>query len=165
VPDLSESLPGRGFWVSAQRSAIEALVRRKARGPSKARLSCEAGMSDRIEALLAGRCMALIGFARRAGHAVVGRERVSAAADRGALALVLQARGAVTTGNETAPAGRFALLDTAELGRAWGRDDASLIGILPGRIAQSLARELHRLAGFRAGSRPLLPERRDGATA
>ena len=73
VPDLAETLPGRGVWITAERSAVETaqaknLFAHAFRAPAKA----PADLPERIERLLAERCIALIGLARRADAIVFG---------------------------------------------------------------------------------------------
>src|SRR5262249_6472025 len=90
VPDLAETLPGRGVWVSAERGAVETargknIFARAFRAPAKP----SADLAARIERLLAERCIALIGFARRADQIFVGRDQVKAAVGARATALLL----------------------------------------------------------------------------
>ena len=80
VPDLALRLPGRGAWVSAQRSAVEAAVRRNAfsrafKAPTAVPEPAE-GFAARIEALLAERALSRLGLARKAGALFAGFEAV-----------------------------------------------------------------------------------------
>ena len=155
VPDLAETLPGRGVWVSALRAAVETaraknIFAQAFRAPAKP----PADLAARIERLLAERCIALIGFARRADRIFVGRDQVKAAIGAKAVALLLAA--ADSEGRDAADlAARFAgerisVLTSAELGAALGREAIVHMGVKPGRLAETLARELRRLEGLRA---------------
>src|SRR5262245_6935729 len=63
VPDLAESLPGRGVWVSARREAVEtARAKNIFAHAFRAQARPPADLTIRIERLLADRCVALIGF-------------------------------------------------------------------------------------------------------
>jgi predicted RNA-binding protein YlxR (DUF448 family) len=166
VPDLAETLPGRGVWVSADRAALEkarakTMFAHAFRAPAKA----PADLAERVERLLAERCIALIGFARRAGCIVFGRDPVRAAVAAGELALLLAASD--SDGRDAAElrsrfdGDRFAVLTAAEIGAALGRAGIVHLGLKPGRLAEALARELRRLAGFRAGE----PSEADAARA
>lgn len=157
VPDLAETLPGRGVWVSAMRGAVETarsknIFAHALRAPAKA----PADLAARIERLLAARCIALIGFARRADRIVFGRDPVKAAVAGGRIALLLAA--ADSAGRDAADiaarfAGeRFAVLTGDEIGAALGRAGIVHLGLEPGRLAATLARELRRLEGFRAAA-------------
>ena len=117
-----------------------------------------------IERLLAERCIALIGFARRADQIFVGRDQVKAAISAGQVALLLAAADsegrdatdlAARFGGE-----RFSVLTSAELGAALGREGIVHMGVKPGRLAETLARELRRLHGFRAAEATAAPTAR-----
>ncbi len=155
VPDLAESLPGRGVWVGATYSAVEAaraknMFAHAFRAPAKP----PADLAERIERMLAERCIALIGFARRADQIFVGRDQVKAAIGQGTVALLLAASD--SEGRDAADlAARFggerhSVLSAAELGAALKRDAIVHMGVKPGRLAETLARELRRLEGLRA---------------
>ena len=155
VPDLAENLPGRGVWVSAERAKVETarqknLFAQAFRAPAKA----PADLAARIEKLLADRAVALIGFARRADALFFGRDAVKAAIAEGRAGLLLAATD--SDGRDAADLARrwrgerFAVLTAAELGAALGREHVVHVALAPGRLAESLARELRRLMGFRS---------------
>ena len=155
VPDLAESLPGRGVWVSADCAAVETARSRNIfahafRAPAKP----PADLVARIERLLTERCIAHIGFARRADQLFVGRDQVKAALGTNTAALLLAASD--SEGRDAAELAarfggeRFSVLTSAELGAALGREGIVHMGVKPGRLAETLARELRRLEGFRA---------------
>jgi len=155
VPDLAETLPGRGVWVGAERGTVETaraknLFSRAFRAAAKA----PADLADRIQHMLVERCVALIGFARRADRIVYGRDPVRAAVAAGQVELLLAA--ADSDGRDAADlAARFAgerstVLTADEIGAALGRTGIVHLGLKPGRLAEALARELRRLEGFRA---------------
>ncbi len=159
VPDLAETLPGRGVWVGAERNLVETarsknIFAHAFRAPARP----PADIAVRIERLLAARCVALIGFARRADQILVGRDQVRGAIGAGEAALLLAA--ADSEGRDSADLAarfggeRFAVLTSAELGAALGREGVVHLALKPGRLAESLARELRRLAGFRAETSP-----------
>jgi predicted RNA-binding protein YlxR (DUF448 family) len=155
VPDLAESLPGRGVWVGATHAAVEAaraknMFAHAFRAPAKP----PADLAERSERMLAERCIALIGFARRADQIFVGRDQVKAAIGQEAVALLLAASD--SEGRDAADlAARFggerqSVLSAAELGAALKREAIVHMGVKPGRLAETLARELRRLEGLRA---------------
>lgn len=165
VPDLAESLPGRGVWVGASRAAVETaraknLFAHAFRAPARA----PADLADRLARMLAERCVALIGFARRADQLFVGRDQVKAAIGQGAVALLLAASD--SEGRDAADLAarfggeRFAVLTAAQLGAALKREAIVHMGVKPGRLAETLARELRRLEGLRADeAQPAQPPR------
>src|SRR5574339_498363 len=70
VPDIEERLPGRGLWIAARRDIVErAVTKRLLARAAGAGVSAPPDLADRIQALLARRCLELLGLARRAGQA------------------------------------------------------------------------------------------------
>jgi predicted RNA-binding protein YlxR (DUF448 family) len=155
VPDIEERLPGRGLWITARRDIVErAVTKRLLARAAGAEITVPPDLADRIQALLARRCLDLLGLARRAGQAVAGFEKVKAALERGEAALQLQAadgspeqRAKMTPRGGAIPV--VALFSGAELAEALGREVAVHVAVLPGGIADRLARDCGRLAGFR----------------
>lgn len=158
VPDLGERLPGRGLWITAQRdivatAATKNLFAKAARAP----VTVPPDLADRIAAQLARRCIDYLGFARRAAQAVAGFEQVRAWAQRGQVALLVEASDGAAEGRRKllAVAGAvptLAVLSGQELGSAFGRDYVAHVGLAAGRIAEQFRREAARLAGFRTPS-------------
>jgi len=153
VPDLAESLPGRGLWISADRALIER-ARRKGVFRKAASVDVAEDLADRLERQLAQSLVSLIGLARRARQAECGYDRVAEALRGGRAALVLEARDA---GSDTLRIARLAsdrplhrVLERAELGLAFGRDYVVHAAVQSGGLAGRIDREAKRLAGFRA---------------
>jgi len=167
IPDIDESLPGRGFWVTAARGVLSERAARK----RMARLSGGQGLpndiDDRIERLLLSRCLDMIGLARRAGQAVAGWEKVRGAAARQPLGLLLTASDAGSDGWRrmralAADCRHSECLAGGEIGQPFGRGSAVHAALLPGRLADRLYRETGRLAGFRQSGGDLAPDLRPG---
>lgn len=158
VADLQERLPGRGLWVRAERAAIERAVRARsfARAAGREVRVAPALVAD-LERALVGRCVDLLGLARRAGALWQGFDQVEAALRDGRVALLVQARDASADGVRKL-AGlawgvrRVQLLDRAELGRALGRDEAVHVALAAGGLADKLWIAAQRLRGFRRAS-------------
>ena len=73
VPDVLGKLPGRGLYVTADRAALQAAVKKRAfaRGARRA-VTVPEGLVDTVEAALARRVIDLVSMARKAGNAVCG---------------------------------------------------------------------------------------------
>jgi hypothetical protein len=75
---------------------------------------------------------------------------------RGGIGVLIVASGTepIEPRNAASPsaAPRFAVLSAAEIGAAIGREAAAMVGVAPGRLADSLAQALTRLAGFRGAA-------------
>lgn len=161
VPDVEAKLPGRGLWVSADRTMIgQAVAKRLFSRAAKASAAADKGLPERAEAQLVERILAHLGLARRAGELVLGFDQVDKAL-RGANPPVLIIEAA-----EAAPDGRRKLqaaattrghvpfvigaLTNSELSLALGRENVVHAALKPGRIAERLIFEAARLSGFRA---------------
>lgn len=156
VPDIEERLPGRGFWLTAERGMVLAAVAgRHFAKAARAKVVASADLADRIEDRLVRRCLDVIGLARRAGQAVVGFDTVAAALRRRPGGVLLAARDGALGGREKVRALApsvpvIEVLSRAELGTAVGREQAVHVLVAPGPLAETLVREAARLKGFRA---------------
>jgi predicted RNA-binding protein YlxR (DUF448 family) len=155
VPDVDEKLPGRGLWLKATKDIVAEAVERDAfRKAARGNAQASPGLAREVEALLARRCLALVGFARRAGAAVAGFEKVRALAAKGRIGVLIASREAAEDGRRKlatlapgAPVVR--LFAEAELAQVFGRETVAHAAIEQGRIAREFLREAERLAGFR----------------
>jgi len=158
VPDVAASLPGRGLWLTAARDIVE-------RARVKGRFAKAAGMpvavdedlADRIERMLARRCLDQIGLARRAGAAVAGHGKVRAMLAAGNAGLLLLASDGAPDGVARMRAAGTGmpvveLFTGDELGQVFGRENTVFAAIAKGAFAARLADEAHRLGGFRGGA-------------
>jgi len=158
VPDLSESLPGRGIWVTADRASVEtAAAKNLFARAARRQVTVPPGLADQVEAQLLRRCLDLIGLARRGGGAVAGFEKVRASLSKGTAGLLLAASDGAADGRgklERLSAGtRVATaLRRHELGTAFGRDQAVHAVVASGKIADQLEVASRRLSGFRQQS-------------
>lgn len=161
TPDLAETLPGRGLWVAARRSALERAVAKKlfARAAKRA-VNVPADLVPRLEMLLAARAVGLLGLANRAGQLAAGATRVREWLRAGKAAILLAASD--SDGRDGAELRRMAgdlpeirALSGAEMGRAVGRERMVHMAVAPGRLAEALRREAGRLDGVRSADRGL----------
>jgi uncharacterized protein len=160
VPDVAASLPGRGYWLEARREVVALAVKKRAFARAARRdVVIPADLADRVEALLALRCRDAIGLARRAGLAVAGFEKVAQALKAGGIGTLLCALDAAANGREKIAALARALgvdgeiiavLNSAELGAAFGRDHIVHAALGRGALAERLRADARRLGGFRA---------------
>lgn len=154
VADVEERLPGRGFWLSADRDVLmKAGAKHLFAKAARRAVRVPDDLADRVEHALVRRCLSLIGLARRAGQAVVGYERAREWLKSGRDGIVVAAVDGSAGGRARLEAlargPSIAALRANEMGAAAGRDRAVHIVVSPGRLADSLRREAGRLAGFR----------------
>lgn len=154
LPDLAEKLPGRGFWVSADRAALDkaaakGLFSRGAKAPVKA----GPDLVDGIETALARRVVELISLTRKAGEAVAGFEKVKTWLSEGRAKVLFQASDGSERGKGklwTPEGGRwFGCLTANELGLAFGRDHVIHSALAPGGLTEKVIRDAGRLNGLR----------------
>jgi predicted RNA-binding protein YlxR (DUF448 family) len=159
VPDVAAKLPGRGVWVRATRAAVEAAVKRNAFARSLKRpVKAPPDLAAMTEALLARRCLDLLGLMRRAGALALGFDSVEAAIRKGDAFALIEASDGADDGREKllrlahhAGAPHLsACFTAAELGVALGRAHVVHAAVLQERMARRWAAELGRLSGFRA---------------
>ncbi|MFQ5984566.1 MAG: RNA-binding protein [Alphaproteobacteria bacterium] len=166
VPDVTAVVPGRGLWLSPRRDVVNTACAKGlfAKG-FRAKVAVEGDLADEVERLLARRCLAFLGFARRAGEAVAGFERVDRLLATGKRAVLLAASDGASTGRERlrrrAPDLPMVTFFTgAELGGPWGRERVVYMALKRSRLAARFLVEAARLAGFRWARPEREPEAR-----
>lgn len=164
VPDIEETLPGRGIWVKAERAAVEKAV---AKGlfarAAKAQVTADADLPDRVERLLVRRMTGDLGLARKSGMLVFGFDNVARAlTERTPPAVLMEASDGAQDGrrklknaaiNQGVEATLIEVLSSAELALALGRENVIHAAVKPGRLAERLILEAARLEGFRPAER------------
>ena len=163
VPDVTGRLPGRGLWLSPRPDVMTKACKRNlfARA-AKASLRVPDDLAQRVDRLLARRCLELLGLAKRSGAAVSGYEQVASWLVGGRAAMLLAAVDAAEEGRRKLRALADAqgsgvpvaeLFTAEELGRALGHGSRVHVAVAPGGFAARLAKEIVRLAALRG--RPL----------
>ena len=159
VPDISAKLPGRGIWVAADRDSVttaaqKGLFARSAKTQAKA----PADLADQVETLLARSVLGLLGMAQRSGKLESGFDKVRGLIAVEPPAFRIAALDAARDGrNKIRMASKaawnatpiVACFSSAQLGAALGREDITHAAVREGKLANKLAVELGRLAGFR----------------
>ena len=155
VPDVLGRLPGRGFYVEANRASIEkaakkGLFARAARQPVKV----PEGLADLIEAQVLRRVIDLISLSRKSGAALTGYEKVKDLLTKGQARVLIQASDGSERGKTKlrAPEGKngfIGCLSAQELGLAFGRDRAIHVALSSGGLTSRVIEEAARLAGLR----------------
>ncbi len=156
VPDILGRLPGRGFYVSADRAAIEkaaakGLFARAARQPVK----LPPDLANLVDDLMTRRVVELISLARKASGAVMGYEKVKDWLSNGKARVLIQSSDGSERGKTKLrpPEGenRFiGCLTAQELGLAFGRERAIHAALATGGLTARVVEEAARLAGLRS---------------
>lgn len=174
VPDVEGKLPGRGVWVKAERAVVAKAVAKGlfARGAKQA-VTATADLPDRVEQALVRRMLGDLGIARKSGALVFGFDNVQRALEAATPPqLLIAASDGATDGrrklrNSAASQGLniavIAVLTSAELALALGRENVIHAAVKPGRLAERLILEAARLEGFRPAGRqstgPVAPDK------
>ncbi len=168
TPDINAKLPGRGVWVAGHRATLEmACLKGHFPRAFKGKAVVPGDLAATTEALLKARCLALIGFARKAGDAVAGHDQVCEALDHRRPAFLLEASDGALEGREKiiaraeAQHGRVTVIDAftaAELGAAFGRDHIVHALIRRGAMAGAIKAVYERLSRFRDTGSPTPPD-------
>ena len=154
LPDLAEKLPGRGFWLTADRAALQKAAAKGlfSRG-AKAHVRAEPDLVDGIETALARRVVELISLSRKAGDAVAGFEKVKGWLAEGKARVLFQASDGSDRGKGklwTPTGGRwFGCLTASELGLSFGRDHVIHGALAAGGLTDKVILEAGRLTGLR----------------
>jgi predicted RNA-binding protein YlxR (DUF448 family) len=152
VADLAGKLPGRGMWLSAKADVIERAVKRGAFAKvARGTVSLPPDLRMVVEDGLRRRLRDLVGFARRGGQAICGREAVRDWLQTGKAGLLVEASDGSPNERARLVGGRglpvVSPLTADELGIVFGRDHAVHVAIAPGRMAEAIATDSARLAG------------------
>lgn len=155
VADVMAKLPGRGFYVTADRAMIEraakkGLFARAAKQPVKV----PEDLADQVEAFLLRRVIETISLARKANAAVMGYEKVKDWLQTGKAVVLIQSSDGSERGKTKLrpPEGKgayVACLTAGELGLAFGRERAIHAALAAGGLTTRVVEEAARLAGLR----------------
>ncbi|CTQ49272.1 hypothetical protein JDO7802_01285 [Jannaschia donghaensis] len=160
-PDVAGKLPGRGIYVTADRTTLEKAVSKRlfSRGAKK-QVQVPDGLLDLLETVLLKRLQDAIGMARKAGKAMAGYEKVKIMLDRGEARVLMQASDGSERGKgklSTPSDGKWiGFLTADELGLAFGKDRVIHAAVASGTLARRIVEEAARLQGIRQidGSTP-----------
>lgn len=153
VPDVEGRLPGRGYWVSADRAAMErAVAKRSFSRAARRPVEVPADLAERTAALLRKRCLDRLGLARRAGQLVAGYEKVREALVAGRVALRIEAADGSPDGRDKLTAAArgvpvVSVFSAWELADALGRAHVVHAALAPGGFAERLLEDLARYRG------------------
>lgn len=165
VADLSRRLPGRGVWVTADRSSIDRAVATRAFAKSlKRRVEAPADLSARVERLLERRVSDAFSLANKAGAVLTGFEKIDRQLVAGGVGALIHGTDAAADGRDKldrkftaiegseAVTGRmFAILTVEQMSLAIGRPNVVHAALIKGGATDRFLVEAGRLARFRLG--------------
>jgi predicted RNA-binding protein YlxR (DUF448 family) len=168
APDVRARAPGRGAWIGVDRATLDAALAKGrlkgalARAFRTSDLAIPADLGERIEAALRQAALDRLGLEARAGHLLLGSEKIEVAARRGDVALLLHAADAREEGrrkldqawrvgaDEEGSGRRGLVLPAARpiLSLALGRDNVVHVAIVDRAAAARVGHALRRWRAF-----------------
>ncbi|WP_026147387.1 RNA-binding protein [Limimaricola hongkongensis] len=153
VPDVLGKLPGRGLYVTAEKSVIETAKRGQFARAAKAQVTVPDGLAAEVERQQARRVVDLIALARKAGLAIAGFEKVKSALAGDHVRVLLQASDGSERGKTKlwTPTGAryYGCLTSDELGLAFGRQSVIHGALAAGGLSDRVVEEAAKLRGLR----------------
>jgi predicted RNA-binding protein YlxR (DUF448 family) len=165
VPDIARKLPGRGVWVTGERSAVEAAVRVNAFAKSlKRQVTVPKDLPQIIDALFVKRLLNALSLANKAGLVSTGAEKVEKLLDSGRAVALLHGTDGTSEGrrkldrkftaiqrDKGQPARVVDWLTIEELSLAMGRSNVVHAGLIQGGATKRFLSEAERLRRYRSG--------------
>ena len=173
LPDIHAKAPGRGAWLAVSRAELEAaMAKGKLKGAlgrafKGAALVVPEDLPQRIEAALTRALLDRLGLELRAGHLILGSDRIAEHARGGVVELLLHAADASADGSRkldqawrvgrdaegTGETGTVLPLDRAALSVAMGRDNVVHMALADPAAAARVSLALERLMHFRGSAK------------
>jgi predicted RNA-binding protein YlxR (DUF448 family) len=163
VPDVKRKLPGRGLWITADRTTLEDAIARKvfARGFKRdVRVAPE--LADQTERLLVRSALDALAIAGKAGLVASGFSKVEAALARAEVVALLHAsdggadglsklRSALRQRPDEKTIAIVSVFNSAQLDLALGRINVVHAALLAGPASDTFLGRFARLERFRSG--------------
>lgn len=166
VPDLRHALPGRGCWVTAERSVVDLAVKRKLFGRAlKAEVTIDPDLGGMVDRLLCDSLFGMMNLARKSGQFVTGSGKVDDAIRSGAALALMhatdaaddgvrklrQANTARAMGVTEAEIPVFRLFSADELALVMGEGAFIHAAALAGQAGEGVVKRAKMLARYRNG--------------
>lgn len=159
VPDVFGKLPGRGAWVTADRTILDKGLHNGVFSRAfKAQSTPMYDLPGEVERQLLQRCIGLLGMAKKSGVAVLGFDQVRAYIRKQEPGWLIEASDGAEDGRNKVHFLAKAIyedvkvagaLSSAELGMAFGREHVIHALLEQGSLSDAFAVAYRRLIGFR----------------
>ena len=114
VPDLKRELPGRGCWVTPERSAVDKAVAKDLFSRAlKQKVEADTGLGELVDMLLARQLAGMMNMAMKAGEFVTGSAKVDLAVRSGSALATFHAADAAADGVRKIDQARTAFMHLA----------------------------------------------------
>jgi predicted RNA-binding protein YlxR (DUF448 family) len=99
VFDLKGKLPGRGAWVTGQKSYVEQAVEKKLFARAfKSQCRIGDNLAEKIDQLLEEHCLNYISLSKKAGQILTGFDKISAALSKNNVEMLIEATDGASDG-------------------------------------------------------------------
>ena len=160
IADIDQNLPGRGFWVKADRKTIsEAINKNILSNATKKYVSIDKNLIDLIESQLKIRIIRQISLSRKAGQALFGFEKIKNVTTTKSIELLIQAvdgseREKKRIINNSIKNIINNCLTANELGKIFGREKVIHCAILGVGFSEKIIFNANRLNNLKIPVRP-----------
>lgn len=151
VFDLKKNLPGRGVWVSTDRSLVDAAIKKRLFSRAfKSEIKIAADFVPSIEAGMRASALGSLGLARKAGQVILGFASVEAALAKGEVAVLVHASDGADDGRRKLAAAQRRADGGAATPRTVTMFTASELSLALGRpnVIHAAVRAGHGAASF-----------------
>lgn len=168
VPDLAGRLPGRGVWVTCEKSFVAKAAERNAFAKSlKSPVKVPPDLADMVETLLKARALSALSFANKAGQVLCGFTKVEISIAKGEAFALLHGSDAAIDGRNKLdrkykavhaemgakhPAQIISTFVADELSLAMGRSHVVHAALAKGGAARNFLKEVQRLQRYQTHS-------------
>ena len=159
VFDVAEKLPGRGFWLKADRTILkQAIEKRLFCKPARGMVEIPENLQNQVEQALKNRCLNLLGLCRKAGLLTFGHEAVKKEILKGNVEAVFEAGDASKREQQKMfkdddPFSVWQILSRSELGQIAGLDEVVHVALLKGDLSGQAAQVAHKICLYYDGQK------------
>ena len=149
VPDLAETLPGRGLWVKTDKDTVALAAQKNLFAKSaKAPVQVPTDLLTQLPLLMRKRCLDFLGLSKRAGVAILGQPQVESALRAHKLSLLLLADDAQQELDSRTTLPIIRIFSRTELGAALGYAQIVYLGLQASPLTKKIRAEIERLGKF-----------------
>ena len=151
IADINQNLPGKGYWVKADRDTISKAINKKILCKAiKKKVTVEKNILDKIEIQIKKQIINQISLCRKAGAAIFGFDKIKASIKNNNIGLIIQAsdgsdREKKRLRNQSIPKIIDSCLTGSELGKAFGREKVIHCAILRSDFVENIYFHSNRL--------------------
>ena len=159
VADIKEKLPGRGVWVTCNKSCLEEAVKKKLFARAfKTKCKVPDDLPQTIDTMLETRALSSLSLAKKAGQVVSGFDKVFLAMSKTRLSLLIEAKDGAEGGQNKLekkfsaifPEGKvIKLFTSAQMDMAFGNTNVIHAAITTGNMTQNVLAAIEKLANYR----------------